>query len=224
MSKENAKTKVSNRTPQNKINNTKATIQTPKGVKTVNEIKNQIERYNNLKEMFADTKAALQLIDLSKTESRTYQTYNREKLRTYLKSPKSYESQLRNLSRYLYRICYDYKRTCIHFATMICGNTFNLIPLVDITKDTDTKKFLKKYYTSLIKWQRMQFWNELVKLLIVAWREDSVYAYIYDDSDQEGGTCYFHILDGDYCKVSSIENGVARFAFDFSFLRKIQNY
>lgn len=55
----------------------------------------------------------------------------------------------------------------------------------------------------------------LVKLLLVAWREDSVYAYVYDDSDQEGGTCFYQILDGDYCRVSPVEAGVFRFALTF---------
>ncbi len=221
------KPKVDTSTPEIKIknNNTtktkiKPTISTPNGTKTVNDIKGTIGKYENLKEMFAATNDALQLIDLTKTESRTYTTYNRETLRTYLKSPFAYQSQLRNLSKYLYRICYDYRRICTHYARMICGNAFNIIPLIDITKDNDKNKILKKYYETLIRWQRMGFWNELVKLLIVAWREDTVYAYIYDDSDQEGGSCYFHILDGDYCKISSVEGGVPRFAFDFSFFRK----
>jgi hypothetical protein len=47
---------------------------------------------------------------------------------------------------------------------------------------------------------------------------------VYDDSDQEGGTCFYHILDGDYCRVSSIENGVFRYAFDFSYFRSHPTY
>lgn len=51
-----------------------------------------------------------------------------------------------------------------------------------------------------------------------------VYAYVYDDSDQEGGTCFYQILDGDYCRVSSVEAGVFRFAFDFSYFRSHETY
>ena len=197
----------------------KKTINTPSGAKTVKEMKDVLQKYENLKEIFAATNEALQLVDLTKTETRTYQTYSRDILRTYLKSPKSYESQIRNLSKYLYRLCYDYKRICTFYATMICGDAFNIIPLIDPTQDNNKDDVLKKYYETLIRWQRMDFANELVKLLLVAWREDAVYAYVYDDSDQEGGTCFFHVLDGDYCRICAIEEGVFRFAFDFSYFR-----
>ena len=197
----------------------KKTINTPSGAKTVKEMKDVLQKYENLKEIFAATNEALQLVDLTKTETRTYQTYSRDILRTYLKSPKSYESQIRNLSKYLYRLCYEYRRICIFYASMICGDAFNIIPLIDPTQENNKDYVLKKYYETLIRWQRMDFANELIKLLIVAWREDTVYAYVYDDSDQEGGTCFFHILDGDYCRICAIEEGVFRFAFDFSYFR-----
>lgn len=225
------KPKVANSTPTSnlkedviKIKNSttstvKPTINTPRGEKTVKEVKDVLQKYDNLKEMFAATSDALQLLDLTKTESRTYSTYSRETLRTYLKSPKAYESQLRNLSRYLYRLCYEYKRICTHFARMICGDAFNIIPLIDPTQDNNPDDVLSKYYETLIRWQRMDYKNELTKLLLTAWREDTVYAYVYDDSDQEGGTCFFHILDGDYCRICAIEEGVLRFAFDFSYFR-----
>lgn len=203
------------------------TINTPNGKKTVAEMSTTLTKHERVLEMAKTTKAmidALQLTDLSKTESRTFQTYSRETLRTYMKSPKSYESQLRNLSRYLYRLCYEYRRICLHYATMICGDAFNIIPLDDPTKETSPEDRTNVWYKTMVRWQRMDFASELLKLLLVAWREDSVYAYVYDDSDQEGGTCFYQILDGDYCRVSSVEAGVFRFAFDFSYFRSHETY
>lgn len=197
----------------------KASISTPQGEKTVSEVKDVLQKYDTLKEVFAATNDALKLIDLTKTESRSYSTYNRETLKTYLKSPFAYQTQLKNLSRYLYRLCYEYKRICTFFAKMICGDTFDIIPLLNSAKLPKPDDFLNTFYETAVRWERMDFKNELTKLLITAWREDTVYAYVYDDSDQEGGTCFFHILDGDYCKISSIEEGVFRFAFDFSYFK-----
>lgn len=202
-------------------------VSTPQGNKTVKEIATTLNKQERVNEMFKATNAmldALQLTDLSKTESRTFQTYSRETLRTYLKSPKSYESQLRNLSRYLWRLCYEYRRIGTFYARMVCGDAFNIIPLVDLTNDTSDDDLINNYYETMIRWQRMDFQNEITKLLMVAWREDTVYAYVYDDSDQEGGTCFYHILDGDYCRVSTIEGGVPRFAFDFSYFRSHSTY
>lgn len=201
------------------------TVSTPSGSRTVKEISEVITKQDKVKEMFASTQSmldTLQLTDLSKTESRTFQTYSRDTLRTYLRSPKAYEQQLRNLSRYLYRLCYEYRRICYFYASMIMGSAFNIIPLIG--KDETGEDYIDSWYETLTRWQRMDFKNELMKLLLVAWREDTVYAYIYDDSDQEGGTCFYQILDGDYCRVSSIEGGVLRFAFDFSYFRQHSTY
>lgn len=168
------------------------TISTPTGKKTVKQVASVISKQEKVKEMFAATKTmidALQLTDLSKTETRTFQSYSRETLRTYLKSPKTYESQLRNLSRYLYRLCYEYRRICTFYARMICGDAFHIIPIGDPREMSD-EEIADNYYETMLRWQRMNFENEITKLLLTAWREDSVYAYVYDDSDQEGGTCF----------------------------------
>ena len=202
------------------------TISTPTGKKTVQEISSVLTKQEKVKEMFAATKSmvdALQLTDLSKTETRTFQAYSRETLRTYLKSPKTYESQLRNLSRYLYRLCYEYRRICTFYARMVCGDAFHIIPVGD-PREMKDEEITDNYYETMLRWQRMNFENEITKLLLTAWREDTVYAYVYDDSDQEGGTCFYQILDGDYCRVSSIEEGVFRFAFDFSYFRSHSTY
>lgn len=206
-------------------NNVKPSISTPSGKKTVKEVSDYLTKQEQVKEMFAATQTmidALQLTDLSKKESRTFQTYSRDALRTYLKSPKAYESQIRNLSRYLYRLCYEYRRICYFYATMICGDVFNIIPISD--KDQTGEDLVDKWYETLVRWQRLDFKSELIKLLLVAWREDTVYGYVYDDSDQEGGTCFYQILDGDYCRISSIEQGVFRYAFDFSYFRSHSTY
>jgi len=197
----------------------KPTIETPSGKKTVAEVKDVLTKYDYLQEVFASTNSALQLVDLTKEETRTFRTFSKDTLRTYMKSPKSYESQLRNLSRYLFRLCYEFKRICTFSAKMICGDCFDFDQIVNLIETPNPEEIKKLYYGTISYWQNMRFWNELVKLLIVAWREDKVCGYIYDDSEQTGGTFFAHILDNDYCKISSVENGVFRYAFDFSYFR-----
>lgn len=203
---------------------TPSLISTPQGEKTVAEVVHNIETYeqkqDRLKEIFAKTSKALQLTDLTKTEARTYTAYNRDLLRTYLKSPKSYEQQLRNVSRYLARMSYEYRRMLIHYATMICGDAFSINPNYDLAKDISDEELLNNYFETIERWQRIHLETELTKLLLVAWREDAVYGYIYDDTDRDGGAFYVHILDGDYCRISSVEDGVIKFAFDFTYFRK----
>ena len=194
-------------------------ISTPSGDKSVQEVKKYIEESERLKAIYAATKQALSLADLTKTETRSFSTYSKETLRTYLKNPKSYETDIRKLSQFLYRLCYNYRRLVWHNAGMIDLNSVSVIPLVNQTEEINEEQYLADYYQTLTKLQQMDLANQIFQLLLVAWREDAVYAYVYDDDE----TLFFHILDGQYCRVSSVDSGCLRFAFDFSYFRSHTN-
>lgn len=75
---------------------------------SVKEIK---ERYSAAAAArFAKTKDAISLANLTKTESRTFTVFSKTLLRSYMQNPKSSETNLRNLSRFLYRLSYPYRR------------------------------------------------------------------------------------------------------------------
>ena len=78
--------------------------------KTTQEIKNYALKQQALQEKFAQVKQAVQLIDLTKTETRTFTVFSKDKLRQYMQNPKTNESNLRNLSRFLYRVSHNYRR------------------------------------------------------------------------------------------------------------------
>lgn len=206
-------------------------ISTPSGAKSTKEIKNQImqsEKSSNSSSAgsiglnFAQVAEVLKLVDLTKSENRTYRTYSKDLLRQYLRNPSNYRSELRNLSKFLYRYCYPYRRQCWYNAHMIDLNAVSIIPKLNFGENEDLEGMLTKYYETATELQRINLMNEIFKLAVVAWREDSVYGYVYDDGT-EGGF-FIHILDGDYCRVSSIEDGVLRFAFDFSYFRSHSEY
>lgn len=194
-------------------------INTPSGDKSVKEIRERLEFDDRMKEIFKATKDALALADLTKTETRTYTTYNKETLRQYLRNPKNYESNLRTLSSFLYRLCYNYRRLIWYNAEMVDLNAVSVIPIIENFDEVDDEQLKNNYYDTLKKLQQMNLANQILQLLIVAWREDTVYAYVYDDDE----TLFFHILDGNYCRVSSNDAGCLRFAFDFSYFRSHTN-
>ena len=162
--------------------------------------------------------AALQLLNLEKAESRTYTVYSKEDLRTFIRNPKQNESRIRNLARFLVRYSFQLQRLIHYYAEMVCLDFQCIIPQVDITTENDPDAVLKSYYETAKKVEQMDLANEIYKLLTVYWREGVVYAYVYDD-DKDGGF-FFHVLDADYCRVSSIENGICNFAYDFSYFRR----
>lgn len=191
-------------------------VSEPSGQKSIQEIKEFDMQFQRRQEVFKATKNAMQLIDLTKTESRTFSTFSKDKLRNYMRNPKANEGNLRNLSRYLYRLSQPYRRLIAYNAQMMDLTALSLIPDVDITQPADSEKMLKQYADTAIQLDKMNLANEIYKLLIVAWREDTVYGFVYED-DQ---SFFIHLLDGDYCRVSSSNyDSTLNFAYDFSFFR-----
>ena len=166
-------------------------------------------------ELFLKTQNAFKLLDLTKTQNRTYTTFSKDKLRTYMKNPYNNASNLRNLSQFLYRMSYPYRRLIQYNAQMVDLTAMSVIPNYDINKEVKQDKVMKDYYNTLKKIRQIGLDKQILKMLIVAWREDTVYGYVYDDDND----FYIHILDGEYCKISSVQGGKLNFSFDFSYFR-----
>ena len=70
----------------------------------------------------------------------------------------------------------------------------------------------------------MNMESQIRKCMIRAWKDDVVYGFCYGDPENDG-EFFIHLLDPDYCKISSQHyyNGVLNFAFDFSFFDSSSN-
>lgn len=184
---------------------------------SVAEVKRRNAEYaKKQQELFAKATEALRYLDLTKTESRTFTAFSKETLRGYMRNPKSNEANLRNLSRFLYRMSQPYRRLIHHNAQQMDLSAVTVSPRIDITQENDKETVLKDYYETCLLLEKMNLADEIYKMLVIAWREDTAYGFIYADDDD------FMImpLDGDYCKVSSANfDGTLNFAFDFSYFR-----
>lgn len=126
---------------------TKKVSSTP--TRTAAEIKEWYEQNYSKIQKFEKIQEALRLLDPTKNVSRTYSTFDKTKLRTYMKNPISQYKNLRNLSRYLYYRSSVYRRLIWFNATMIDTNARSVIPLIDLKKGGDKEKVLKSYYETL---------------------------------------------------------------------------
>lgn len=184
--------------------------------RTTKELREYQMKQQRRKEIFEATKAALQLVDLTKTETRTFTIFSKERLRTYMQNPKSNESNLRQLSKFLYRCSHSYRRLVEYHAEMIDLTAYSIIPLINMTEDNNPDDILASYYNTCVQVEKMAMHTEIFKCLLIAWREDTFYGYVYEDD--EG--FFIYPLDGDYCRVSSVNyDGTLNFAFDFSYFR-----
>lgn len=183
---------------------------------TVEEIKNYSQKQQHRQELFEKAQAAMKLLDLTKKQSRNYTIFNKEKLRSYMKNPMSNEANIRNLSKFLYRVSMPYKRLVWHNAQQVDLTAMIISPNIDITKSVNSNKILKEYYATCVQVDKIHLHTEIYKMLLTAWIEDTSYGYIYEDD-----TGFFiYPLDGQYCKVSSQNmDGSLNFAYDFNYFK-----
>lgn len=186
----------------------------------------QVKEFTQKERMEQFAKAveqAVQLIDLERPSNyKTYQSFNKDNLRTAMQNPLSDNNQktLRKLSQYLYHLSFPLRRIIAYYASQIDMTAYTAIPNISMVEDYDEETILKNYETVLKQLKRMNLPASMYDALITAWREDCVYLYNYYDTGDEPDINSFVniIMDGDYCRISSRNyDGTYNYAFDFSF-------
>ena len=181
-----------------------------------------LRRDERNKAAYAAVKDAMQLIDLTSNTSKSYSTYSRETLRSYLQNPVSESNQknLRKLSNFLYTVSHVYRRLINFKACQIKLNAWTVYPDIILTEQPSVDDILSNYDKVTKYVRNMNMKNQILKCMLQAWKGDVVYGFCYGDPESDG-EFFIHLLDPDYCKISSQQyySGVLNFAFDFSFFQ-----
>lgn len=170
------------------------------------------------------SKIGIRNLESTSETNPTYTKYTKDQLVTYLGNPASYEKQLRKMSKYLFNISNYYRRLIQYFANMPTFS-YTISPYgLDRSKTVNANKLKKAYYSSVTAVELMNLPHEATKMFTIAFRDDVYYGYEWETNNSVA----FQNLDADYCKISSIEDGVYNFAFDFSYFDsnqdKLPNY
>lgn len=184
------------------------------------EMREWYEKHKKSIENFERSQEVLQLLDPSATSTKTFNTFSKETLRTYMKNPLTNYKNLRNLSRFLYYRSQTYRRLINYNANMIDLNYRSVIPMVDLVKGVDQQKMIKSYYETLVILNVMNLPLEFLKAYITCWIEDVFFGCVY--YDDEG---FFILkLDPDYCKITGIyPSGDFAFDYDMSYFSRKQD-
>lgn len=189
---------------------------------TVAEIKewyaNNKDRLNLLKTFNKDD-LIKQLRDAGKTYSKTVTTFDKAKLRQYLKNIGSNEKNLRALSWYLLYRSHIYYRIIQFFSNMFCLDCRSVIPNYDLVKENNSDKYIKIYQNVLDELNNMRLQQEFYNIFFTCFVQDIYYGiYLHDD------TGVFHLqLPADYCKIEGkFMTGDFCYVFDASWLRSRQ--
>lgn len=167
---------------------------------------------------FAAVKDILQLIDLTQNKSRSYTVYSKDNLRSYLQNPSTEANQknLRNLSEFLYTVSHVYRRLVLNKANQFDAKSYIVYPKLNDNGEVEESSYQNYIKTSNYV-QGMHLDTQIRKCLIKAWLDDVVFGFCYGNPEED--MFFIHILDPDYCKISSVDyySGKINFAFNFSF-------
>ena len=179
-----------------------------------------LRRDERNKAAYAAVKDALAHVDLTQNKSISYTTYSRDSLRTYLRNPASETNQknLRKLSNYLYTVSHVYRRLINFKAYQMQLKSWIVYPDIPLTEEPDMDNIIQNYEKVAKYVRNMNMKSQILKCMLQAWKNDVVYGFCYGDPENDGDF-FIHLLDPDYCKISSqhYHSGVLNFAFDFSF-------
>jgi hypothetical protein len=157
------------------------------------------------------------LNDLTKSNkiSSTMINYSKEDVARFLESPERYEKQLRDISRKIYQLSPQYRRAINHFAKML--RLDYIIEPYGINSDKAKVETIKNQYFKVCDFlDLMNIKHEFLKIQSIAYKEDVFFGYEHMTKD----SYFIQKLNPEFCRISSIEDGVYNFAFDFSFFDK----
>jgi hypothetical protein len=160
------------------------------------------------------------IADLNKNQpsSAINKKYSKEDIIRFLQNPLVNQKQLREVSNYLYNASPNYKRLILYFSCLL---TFDYVvePYGLNREKVEVDKFKKQYQKTLDLLEVMNIPHEFLKILKVAFREDVFYGYEHMIKD----SYFIQKMNPDYCQISSIEDGVYNYAFNFSFFDQQAN-
>jgi hypothetical protein len=141
-----------------------------------------------------------------------FKKYKKEDVINYLSNPQKNEKQLREISQFLYNVSPHYRRLINYFAKMPLLY-YNVVPYGLVIEKVNKKTLYANYLKTLDLLENMNIRHEFSKILTVAFREDVFFGYEYSNDI----SYFIQKLDADYCRISSAEDGVYNYQFDFSY-------
>lgn len=161
----------------------------------------------------------LQLVDPTKSTTKTFTTFSKETLRTYMKNPARNYKNLRNLSKFLYYVSQAYRRLVHYYANMPDLRYRSIIPRVDLNKGFSSKDDIQSYYDTVMFMDELPLSTEFYKMLVKAWVEDAAFGVAYFTDKGNGRYDMFILpLQSDYCVITGLyPDGSIAFDFDMTY-------
>ena len=175
------------------------------------EVDLSFKRAERNKVLFSKLKN-LAVTDPNTEKTPTYTNYTKTKYRTYISSPKRNASNLRDMSKFLYRISNPYKRILKYYADIPLFR-WNLTPIINDPTDYDKDKILADFMAAGKLIENMNPTDEFRKIVSTVFRDGAFYGFIFKDD----ASFFIQSLPADYCRITEIEAGCYNIDFNFSY-------
>lgn len=152
----------------------------------------------------------------------TYSLQTKEDILDWLKSPSTNEQSLRNASNLLYLQSSHYRRLITYYAGLYTG-AYVILPsgFNPSTLDGKDESFKKNYYKAAKLLEALYIKQLMFNTFLVALREGAYYGALWSDNT----STFIQRIDADYCKITSVCDGVFLYSVDMSKLRgKLEYY
>ena len=156
----------------------------------------------------------LLLQNVGKNSNYTFFQYTKELIKRYIANPYTNQYQIREVSRYLYRISTLYKKIILHHALMPLYN-YQVTVKTDVTKEADYLKVMREYQKVIKRLNAIDIPKEFQDMMIYLIRDGVYYGYVYNFKEDGG---FVQVLDDKYCRIAGKnENGQWIVYFDASY-------
>ena len=157
-------------------------------------------------------RSIVQELDTSNGSNIFFKTFPKERVIDALQDPKKNEKTLRDLSNFLFILSPHYRRLCTYHAEMPSLDWFVEPYKLSLDK-INIKQFKKVYNETLYELDNMNIKHEILKALQITFREGIFYGYEHKTED----SYFIQKLNADYCRISTIEDGVYNYEFNFQY-------
>lgn len=148
---------------------------------------------------FAELKNIL-MQNVSKSSTKTFVQYSKERLQTYLTNPASNIDNIRDISAFLYRVSQNYK-TLINYYSLMPLYSYNSTYITkDWTQPPTADEFMKNFQEVCKRLDNMNLRTICPQIVSTTMRDGICVGYVYDDED----SFFINFLDPKYCKISAL--------------------
>lgn len=139
--------------------------------------------------------------------------YDVNQIERFLQNPAQFQTQLRQLSDYLYDYSAEY-RIIVDYVAGLGSYRYVIDTLNFLDEDTDFKTFEKAKLKVAKQLDKMSLSHEMGKAMKIAWKHDVFYGYERETKD----SYIIQHMNPNYCRLSGYDfDGVFLYDFDFSY-------